>query len=148
MPSSSGAFTSFRVASFSRSRRPSRAALWYLSFMAQRQFALLGPIPSVWTPPPWPPAMSVDAPVGARCSPLARRSASVISRDACTVTGGEAVLLVAEGGSTVRGWGGGGGDPRSPHYSQVSCELRRLRRIIPRTNNCLLNWIFFYLYYI
>lgn len=34
IPSSSGAFRSLRVASFSRCRWPSRAARWYLSFMA------------------------------------------------------------------------------------------------------------------
>lgn len=82
---------------------------------------------SVWTPPPSPPALSVDAPVGARCSPQGRRSALALSRDVCTVTGGEAVLLVAEGGNTVRG----GGPPDlliTP--AQISCELRRPRRII------------------
>lgn len=34
IPSSSGAFRSLRVASLSRCRCPSRAARWYLSFMA------------------------------------------------------------------------------------------------------------------
>lgn len=34
IPSSSGAFSSFRVASFSTLRYPSRAARWYRSFMA------------------------------------------------------------------------------------------------------------------
>lgn len=45
MPSSSCAFSSFLVASLSRSRRPSRAALWYLSFMAHGAPSL-HPVPS------------------------------------------------------------------------------------------------------
>lgn len=36
IPSSSGAFRSLRVASFSKCRWPSRAARWYLSFMAAK----------------------------------------------------------------------------------------------------------------
>lgn len=126
MPSSSGAFSSFRVASFSRSRRPSRAARWYLSFMAHRQLAPLAAIPfgrrrhrrrhRRWT------RRLVRA-----IPPQGRRSASLVSRDVCSGTGGEAVLLVAEGGNTVRD----GAPPDLPITpAQSSCEPRRPRRII------------------